>query len=234
MPPGGTAFPLTQLGAGKYATVVSGTSRATLNRVLFAMTRAVDPSPFWVEFRAESGAEAEPGPADLGWIPSDRLVYAMDSENARPQNVGANLAMVVVSAGSDTWSRALTDMLRLPPVLQEIVGRVRGGEPAHAVAIANGDRVARHYPPTPAEMRGVIEGLLAAPLLPFFSTANPQERRFAADFVFRLEAASLPHWRDGLLLVEQAPKESGLSADDRFPLGGFPELERVFGPNAPG
>jgi len=197
------------------------------------MARAVDPTPFWVEIRGESGAEAEPGPADLGWISSERLVYAMDSESARPQNVNANLAMVVIAAGTDTWSRALTDMLRLPPVLQEIVGRVRGGESAHALAIANGDRVAQHYPSNPAEMRGVIEGLLAAPLLPFFSTVNPQERRFAADFVFRVEAKSLPHWRDGLLLVEQAPKESGLSANDRFPLPDFPELEKVFAPAPP-
>ena len=225
---GARGFPLTDLGRGRFATALVGSSRPVVNRVLFATVTAFDPSPFWLEIRDESFHDPDPGPAELGWVPRNRLVTTDDSERARPQNVSANLAMTIVSPSENVFTRELNDLLRLPPVVQEIVGRVRGGERARAVAIANFERVVDHFPNQPSEMRGMIEAILAAPLVPVFTSLRPTGRRFACDYVLRVEATSLPYWKDGFLTVEAAPPDSPLRTDMRFPLTEFPELQRVF------
>src|SRR5208282_5192819 len=136
------AFDLVALGRQGLSTFLWGESRSVVNRLLFAMVRAVDPEPLWLDL-APPGPPAEgPGPAELGWIARDRLFRAEDPELARPQDAVANMALLnVVRADEPAATVAkLADFVRLAPIVQEIISRVGAEGPRHALAVSNSDR----------------------------------------------------------------------------------------------
>jgi hypothetical protein len=227
---GDSSLPLGSMSRRSWATFLWGDSRAVLNRVLYAMVRANDSSPFWLDIRGPADAPSEPGPVELGWIPPDRLFVTEEPAEARPQNAVGNLALATF-VRSDEPPQVLThlsDFLRLPPIAQEIVSRLERADACHVVAIANTDRVRRDYPTTVEEVRHVIEPFLAAPILPFMAaTSPPGDGRWAFDFVIEVRAKDLTHWREGLLLVEKAPPDSGFVKGRRVPLPSVPDLARV-------
>ena len=50
-----------------------------MNRLLYAMARAVDPEPIWLDLGPgtfEPGEEA--GPVELGWVSNERLFVTWD------------------------------------------------------------------------------------------------------------------------------------------------------------
>lgn len=222
---------LTELGEGRYGTFLWGQSREVLNRVLFAMVRAVDPEPLWLEIGASESEAGGLGPAALEWIPSDHLFLAAEPSAARPQDAVANVAMWnVVRADEPTESiTRLADFVRLPPIAQEIISRLELGETRHALAIANSDRVRSVYPSTVEGVRPIVESFLDAPLLPFFAAqGTPGPGRMAFDFVFEVRARDLAHWREGTLVAEKAPSKTGVRVGVPIPLRNVAELADVF------
>jgi hypothetical protein len=222
---------LSSLGRGPWATFIWGDPRTVLNRVLYAMVRANDTSPYWLDIRGSADAPSEPGPVELGWIPPDRLFLTGEPAEARPQNAVGNLALSTIVRGDEAPQDLshLSDFLCLPPIAQEIVSRLNRTELCHVVAIANGDRVRRDYPTTVEGVRRVIEPFLAAPILPFFSaTSPPGEGRWAFDFVFEVRAKNLAHWREGYLVPEKVPPDVEFAVGRRIPLGSMPQLAPAF------
>jgi hypothetical protein len=195
------------------------------------MVRSNDSSPFWLDIREPTDAPTEPGPVELGWISHERLFVVGEPSEARPQNGVGDAALAAFVRGDEPPQvlAHLSDFLRLPPIVQEIVSRIERVDTAHAVAIANTDRVRRDYPTTVEGVRHVIEPFLAAPILPFLSaTSPPGEGRWAFDFVFEVRAKDIARWSEGLLIAEKAPSEAGFPTQRAIPLSTIPDIARAF------
>ena len=231
--PGAPPFDLTSLGRGGLSTFLWGESRAVVNRLLFAMVRAVDPEPLWLDLAPRPPGEEEPGPAELGWIAKDRLFLAEDPDVARPQDAVANMALLnVVRADEPTSSVArVADFVRLAPIAQEIISRIGPDGPRHALAVSNSDRVRGDYPHTVEGIQPVVSALLDAPLTPFIAAqGTPGAGRMAFAYVFEVRAKDLAHWSEGDILPEKVPTGSDISVGVPIPLRNIPGLADVFGP----
>lgn len=222
---------LALLGSGPYGTFLWGESRAVLNRLLFAMVRAVDPDPLWLELNPHPPEEDVPGPVELDWIPNDHVFLADEPAATRPQDAVANMALwSVVRADESPASIArLSDFVRLPPIAQEIISRQGLGEPRHALAIANSDRVRSVYPSTVEGVRPIVTSFLDAPILPLFAAkGTPGPGRMAFDFVFEVRAKDMAHWTEGTLIPEKVPSETHIRVGEPIPLRNIPGLEAAF------
>ena len=222
---------LTALSRRPWATFVWGDSRPVLNRVLFAMVRANDSSPYWLDIRGPANVASEPGPVELGWISQDRLFLTGQPSDARPQHVGGNPQLLTLVSPEEPAPvlASISDFLRLPPIAQEIVSRVERTQTCHVVAIANSDRVRFEYPMNVQGVRRFIDAFLAAPILPFFcATSPPGPGRWAFDFVFEIRANDLTSWREGVLVPEKAPAGTGFPIGQPIPLPSIPEMSRAF------
>jgi len=228
---GEQALDLSVLGSGPYGTFLWGPSRAVLNRVLFAMVRAVDPDPLWLDLAGSPSPEGDPSPVDLAWIRSERLFLADEPSATKPQDAVANMALLSIVRADEppaTIAR-LADFVRLPPIAQEIISRMGPGERLHALAIANADRVRSQYPATVEGVRPIVTAFLEAPLLPFFAAqGTPGPGRMAFDFVFEVRAVDLAHWKDGVILPEKAPSSTGVRVGVPIRLLDVPGLEGAF------
>jgi hypothetical protein len=231
---GGSATPtldLTSLGRGGSSTFLYGESRAVVNRLLFGMVRAIDPEPLWLDLGPRRPPGEEPGPAELGWIAKDRLFLAEDPEMARPQDAVANMALsnVVRADEPATLVARVADFVRLAPIAQDIISRVRIDGPRHALAISNSDQVRGDYPHTIEGIQPIVTALVEAPLVPFIGAqGTPGAGRMAFSFVFEVRAKDLAHWRDGSLRPEKVPGGSGVQVGVPIPLPHISGLADVF------
>ncbi|MGA8711112.1 MAG: hypothetical protein WB786_07795 [Thermoplasmata archaeon] len=217
-------FDFSSLGRGGLSTFLWGESRTVVNRLLFAMVRAVDPEPLWLDLAPHGPPGEEPGPAELGWIPKDRLFLAEDPDLARPQDAVANMALLnVVRADEPASSVAkVADFIRLAPIAQEIISRIGPDSPRHALAVSNSDRVRPDYPHSVEGIQPIVAALLDAPLTPFIAAqGTPGAGRMAFAFVFEVRATDLAHWREGSLVPEKVPSESGIRVGVPIPLRGI-------------
>jgi hypothetical protein len=234
--PGASTFDLAALGRGPYGTFAWGESRPVLNRLLFAMVRALDPTPMWLELMPRRAEGDERGPVELGWIAPDHLFIAEDPSAARPQDAVANMALLNI-VRSDEPAKTIArvaDFIRLPPIAQEVIERLGGGESPRALAIANSDQVRGLYPTTVEGVRPIITSFLNAQMWPIFASRGPPgPGRMAFDFVLEIRAVDLAHWREGTLVPEKAPPGSGVKVGVPVPLGEIRGLADAF-TSAPG
>lgn len=229
--PRSPAFDLSVLGSGPYGTFLWGESRAVLNRVLFAMVRAIDAQPLWLDLGALQPEHGEPGPIELEWIPRDRVFLATEPSVTRPQDAVANMALMSLvradeSAGAIT---RLSDFVRLPPIAQEIISQIGNGESRHALAIANSDRVRSVYPNTVEGVRPIVASFLDSKILPVFAARGiPGPGRMAFDFVFEVRASDVAHWHEGSLVPEKTPSGTPLRLGEPIPFSSIPKLGEAF------
>lgn len=213
---------------GPWGTLVWGESRVVANRVLWALVTANDSAAHWLEIRTkEDDPSDRQGPADLHWVPSDRLLVARELGTVVPQDAVANLALMTVIRADEPARELLrlSDFLRLPSAAQDLISQLGSNAGARSIAISNTDRIRDYFPADSRQMRPVFERFLEAHLHPFFSVVGQgTERRFASDFVFEVQAADLAHWTEGKLLCESAPRDSALSPGDSVPLKEIPEI----------
>jgi len=223
-------FDLAALGRLGLSTFLWGESRSVVNRVLFAMVLAADPEPLWLDLAPPGSPEEEPGPAELGWIPPDRLFRAEDPDLARPQDAVANMALLnVVRADEPPATVAkLADFVRLAPIAQEIISRVGADGPRHALAVANSDRVRGDYPHSVEGIQPIVAALVDAPLTPYIAAqGTPGAGRMAFSFVFEVRAKDLAHWREGSLVPERVPSGGGIRVGVPIPLREIPGLPPI-------
>lgn len=223
---------LEALGSKGASTFLYGTSRAVVNRLLYAMARAVDPEPIWVDLGPGSlGGKNDAGPVELGWIPSHRLFLTWDTEQARPQDAVGNLALSgVVRADEPAESvTRLADFVRLAPLVQELISRVDAAGPRHALAVANSDRVRGDYPNTVNGIEPIVKALIEAPFCPFFGAQGvPGPGRMAFSYVLEVRARDVAHWRDGSLVIEKSPSRERGASPETIDLIDIPGLADVF------
>lgn len=214
------------LGGGAWGTFVHGSSRTVVLRLVYAMARANDPNPTWVDIRDTDLPVDPPGPTELGWIPENHL-YLVCLADAKPQDAVANMALwnVVRSDEPSSVIGEFRDFLRLPPTIQDAVSRV-GAEPSRPVfVIANSDRLRAYYPKDVGGVRPIINAMLHGGVLPLFAAAGaPGEGRLAFDFVFEVRAPDLDHWRTGSLVCEKAPPGTSVSIDTPIPLASLTDV----------
>jgi len=225
-----TTLDLPSLGRRGLSTFLWGPSRAAVNRVLYAMVHAADPEMLWLDLSPRRSME-DPGPAELGWIPNDRLFRVEDPYLARPQDAVANLALTNVVRGDEPSSslERVADFIRLPPIAQEIISRADPNGPPHAIAIANSDDVRPDYPHTVEGIRPIVAALAEAPLIPFIaSQGTPGAGRMAFAYVFEVRVTDVARWREGSLVAEKAPADSGVRVGVPIPLETIPGIEVAF------
>ncbi|HYB78426.1 MAG TPA: hypothetical protein VEG66_01520 [Thermoplasmata archaeon] len=227
-----SSLDLSVLGRGNASTFLYGESRPVVNRLLYAMARAVDPNPIWVDLGPGSlGRGEDAGPVELGWVPHERLILAWDVDRARPQNAVGNMALssvVRTDEPSDSVAR-LADFVRLAPIAQEVISRVDARAPRRALAVANSDRVRGDYPNTVDGVRPIVTALVEAPLCPLFGAQGvPGPGRMAFSYVFEVRAKDVVHWEDGTLRIEKAPPGSSSRVGHELALADITGVRAVF------
>jgi hypothetical protein len=215
-----TEADLSSLGKGDWATYLYGPSREVVGRFAWAMARANDPTPFWLDIRADDGRPDAGTPPALGWINPDQLFIVAPTQ-AKPE-LGVDpwtMAQVIRSDEPGSAITDLNDFLRLPSAVQEILGLHTGGGTRSALVIANGDRVRTYWPVEPAGVRPVLDTMLHQGVLPIFTAAPPAgPGRIAFDFVFQIRGIERGDWRSGALHCERAPKDSGFRSGQTIPV----------------
>ena len=217
---------LTSLSRGQWAIMITGPSREVLGRCAWALARANDPAPFWLDVR-EAGGKADPGsPPALGWLNADQLYTVAPTQVRPPSAVGPQvLAQVIRSDEPDSAVAELSEFLRLPSPVQEMIGLHPSGAGRPAFVIANGDRVRSYWPEDPQGVRPILDALLRQGVLPIFTATPPAgPGRMAFDLVFDLRGARPGDWRSGVLFCEKAPPDSTFHTGEATPLGKIPEF----------
>ncbi len=227
---------LAALTEGPWGTLVWGGCRPVVNRVLFALAEANDPSPYWLDIQDPSEGAEDGGPVRLGWIRPDHLYLTAGLDEARPQESLGNLAIgnLVRSDEPGRTILKLAEFVRLPEVAQKVISLLGTDGAPHVISIANSDRIRDSFPLDPAEVRHVFDAFLDAHLHPFFSVTGPgTERRWASDFVFEVTATGLDRWKDGALVCEKAPGGSPFRPGGAYPLHAVPAIARALGDSTP-
>jgi hypothetical protein len=217
---------LASLGKGPWATFLYGPSRAVLGRVAWALARANDPTPFWVDIQADDGRPDPGAPPDLGWINPDQL-FLVAPRHAKPQSsVGAGaIARVIRSDEAGSAIADLSEFLRLPPSVQEMISLHAGGGARPALVIANADRVRSDWPTDVAGVRPILDVMVRQEVVPIFTaTPPPGPGRMAFDFVFEIRGTEPPDWRSGVLYCEKAPAATSFRRGDSTRLVDIPEV----------
>lgn len=223
----GTTSPppdLSYLGRSSVATFLYGSSRTVVLRLAYALARANDPHPYWVDVRDPNDYLDPPGPVEMGWIPDDHLFVVSRSE-AKPQDAVSNLALWTVVRSDEPRSviGGLTDFLRLPASMQELLGRYGGNTSRPVFVVANTDRVREYYPRNVSGVRGVIDAMLGAGVTPIFASLGPPgPGRFAFDVVCDAQAKDLTHWKEGHLACERGVDNSPFRPGTDIPLSTVP------------
>jgi hypothetical protein len=197
---------LPTLRKGPYTLLVHGSPRTLLLRVAYALAHANDPNFYWVDVQDSNEAVEPPGPVELGWIPADHLFIVSRAE-ARPQDAVSNLALWTVIRSDEPRSvlGGLTDFLRLPAPIQEVLSAYGRDDSRPIFMIANGDRVRPYYPSTAEGVHTFVDSMVRAGVIPMFAVLSPSRAgRFAFDMVLEVQAPDLAHWREGTLVCEQS------------------------------
>lgn len=223
MPPT-AASKLSGLSRGTWTTFLYGASRPVVGRCGWALARAVNPAPFWFDIRAP-GRPADPGtPTELGWVDPARLAV-IESSEARPQRPPGPRALssVVRTDESGAELTDLTEFLRLPARLQELVSASPRPVERPVLVVANSDRVRPFYPRDAGGVRRILDVLVHQGFSAIFTaTPPPGPGRMAFDLVLEIQEPGTPRAR---LSCEKAPEASGFTAGTVHPLAAFPELD---------
>jgi hypothetical protein len=222
-----TAVPdLSVFRQGSLAIFLYGSSRTVVLRTAYALARANDVEPYWIDVRDPTDVLDPPGPVELGWIPEDHL-FVVSRSDAKPQDAVSNLAIwtVIRSDEPEAVIGGLADFLRLPMSIQEALSQYGRETQRPVFVVANVDRVRDSYPRDVSGVRGVIDAMLHAKVAPIFAAVGPPgPGRFAFDLVFEVEAPDLKHWQEGFLRCERSSQRSGFHTDQKIPLTSHPGL----------
>lgn len=207
---------------------VSGDVRPLVNRVVFSMAQSLDPMPFWLEMLQKG---EEPDPLRLRWIPPERLFPSERPEDLEPSQGVGNLALwsIVRSDEPSDQLAHLTDFVRLPPLIQELLGQVPQGPTLRALAVGNADRVEHLFRERTDEFRGLLEYLTASSVcLVVGATGSPGVHRGLFDAEFHVSGASLTSWRSASIVCDRTTAGPDFPVGRRWTLGELPGLGELF------
>lgn len=211
-----------------FAIIVSGRARGLVNRVAFSMAQSLDAAPFWLEI-VEHGEVPEP--LRMGWVPPERLYVTERPEDLEPARAVGNLALwgVVRSDEPATLLAQLTDFVRLPPLVQEVLGRTAADSQLRAVAVGNADRIGPLFSQRPDEVTWLVDFLRASSLcLILASTGYVGPSRTAFDCEFHVTGDSLERWSEATITCERSRVTGTVPIGRPFPIRAIPGIESLF------
>lgn len=214
------------------AIYVTGTPRPAVNRVVFAMSRSLDPAPLWVEIVDD---EQEPDAVRQGWVPPERAFLSRRTDDLETSRAVANLALwgIVRSDEPSRLLTELTDFVRLPPLIQEVLGQSAEGSARRAIAVGNADRVQHLFRERIDDLRWLLtylKGSMASLIVGITGRSGRQGSVFDAEF--RVEGAVEDPWTEATLTCEREGTSVGFPVGRRQRLSAIPELRNILGPLA--
>ncbi len=211
----GLEFP-PELAARPSGVLIWGDVRPAVHTVALAIARRISNAFLWVESREPDEPISAEEPSERGLISRGRLVLVRTAQ-VRPDDATANMAMWALAkgAGRDTH---LADLLRLPEVVRTaLLGTGESRRPRVLVA-ANLDHVQELYPSSIEGTRAIVEVFRRQAVSLVACLLGPDERRWAFDYVFRLEFPSPTKWRDGAIRCEKGISTGPLAEGSSVPL----------------
>jgi len=209
---------------------VYGDCRPVVNGVAFAMADMLDLAPLWLEVRDPQDGHEEPTVVSAGWIAPDRLFLSDSGSGLEPNDAVANLALwnVVRSDEPSEVLADLTDFLRLPLLIQEVIGHTTTESSPRAIVVANVERVQHLFPQEPGSLRRFLRSILNRSVsLVVAHTGSPVEQRSAFNAVFRVHASTLAAWNVGSLECERGLMRGPYSVGRPRRLSHIPSVARV-------
>ncbi len=220
--PGGTAHPTTVF--------VGGECRPVVNGVAFALAELLDLTPFWLDVRDPAVPSDGPDPGTTGWIPPDRLFVSEGGKGLEASVLASSDALWTLVRADEPESvlTLLTDFLRLPEVIQEIVGTATSNGGPKAVVAANSDRFAHLFPRTAAGLQRFLQTLEASSLSIIAAhTGRTGPGRFGFRTVFRVDVESSEKWMEGTITCEQGIDHGPFAVGRSNRLSDVPSIARV-------
>ena len=216
---------------GNPATVfVAGTSRPLVNSVAFALAETIDLTPFWLDVRDPRSTGEGPDPGNVGWVPPDRLFVSEGGRGLEPGRPGtqADLWAIVRADEPATVLSHLTDFLRLPEVIQEILSATTPVDGPRAVVVAGSDRVAHLFPRTAEGLQRFLGSMAVTSLNIVAAHTGPTgPGRFGFATVFRVAAESPRNWLTGTIVCEQGIDQGPFAVGRTNRLSDVPAIARV-------
>jgi len=209
---------------------VYGDCRPVVNGVAFAMADMLDLAPLWLEVRDPQDGHDEPTAGSAGWIPPDRLFLSDSGSGLEPNDAIANFALwnIVRSDEPGEVLADLTDFLRLPQMIQEVIGHATSESSPRAIVVANVERVQHLFPQEPGSLRRFLRSILNHSVsLVVAHTGPPGEQRSVFSAVFRVHASTLSAWKVGTLECEKGLMRGPYSVGRPRRLSGIPSVSRV-------
>lgn len=209
---------------------VGGRSRPIVNGVAFALAELIDLTPFWLDVRASGAGSDGPDPGSTGWIPPDRLFVSEGGHGLEPEAPGAESALWTIVRSDEPASvlSHLTDFLRLPELIQEILSAASPNQGPKALVAANTDRVSHLFPRTADGLQRFL-GTLAASSLSIIAahTGAVGTSRFGFATVFRLDVETPAEWMEGKIVCEQGIDQGPFAVGRTNRLSDVPSISRV-------
>jgi hypothetical protein len=216
---------------GNPATVfVAGDSRPLVNSVAFAFAEMIDLTPFWLEVRDPKGAAEGPDPGNTGWVPPDRMFVSEGGRGFEPAagDTPPDLWTIVRADEPATVLSHLTDFLRLPEVIQEILSATASVDGPRAVVVAGSDRVAHLFPRTAEGLQRFLGSMAVTSLNIVAAHTGPTgPGRFGFATVFRVAAESPQNWLKGTIVCEQGIAQGPFAVGRTNRLSDVPAIARV-------
>ncbi len=208
--------------------IVYGTSRPLVNLVLYALAEDANAAFHWLDVRPSGEAPPELDPARLGWI-DQRRVWTVDPLDAlAPDNARANAALFELVRADEppTTLARLSDFLRLPERMQQILAEmVSTGKPG-VLAVANVHRTGKRFPDS--TLGPILEAIAWAGYSLFVGYAGPEpsvRARFA--HAVRVEGENPRRWRSAKLTLEGDSPMGALRVGEPTVLADLPFVARV-------
>lgn len=209
---------------------IGGDCRPVVNAVAFAMAELLDLTPFWLEVRDPDAPLDGPDPGTTGWIPPDRLFVSEGGTGLQASKLASTDALWTLVRADEPESvlTLLTDFLRLPEVIQEIVSTASANGGPKAVVAANSDRFAHLFPRTAAGLQRFLQTLEASSLSIIAAhTGRTGPGRFGFRQVFRVSAQSPEKWMEGTITCEQGIDQGTFAVGRATRLSDVPSIARV-------
>ncbi len=198
-----------------------GTSRPTVNLVLFALARRTDPEFVWLD--VQDRGSSEPLDHGLDRELSDPLKGSVRvrAEELLPQpSVAAASLSHLLRLDSDAGELArLKQFMALPAPVQAIAARSVPKLGPRVLAVPNSDLLADLYIDRPEVLRRIIQTLQELSISFLVGRADrPGPLRFVFDYVFEVRVPSLQTWDQGELVCERSLEPRSIPVGHAFPL----------------
>ncbi|MFZ0831046.1 MAG: hypothetical protein WCB18_04610 [Thermoplasmata archaeon] len=216
---------------GPATVFVGGPSRPVVNGVAFALAETIDLTPFWLDLRNGLKGNEGPDPGNTGWIPPDRMFVSENGQGLEIGNTVVEPALWTIVRSDEPQSvlSNLTDFLRLPQLIQEILSAVLPNGGPKALVAANSDRVAHLFPRTADGLQKFLATLAASSLSIVAAHTGPTSPgRFGFGTVFRLEVQTPEQWMEGTIICEKGIEQGPFAIGRTNRLSDVPSIARVF------